>query len=247
MPVTKPNQPRVNPDGTRYPSSPQQDNLLAVEKPQVPLQDPAMLDDLSALQTALAAILMELKLYSLDRIALISKQRVERGAFQIQRIFYDSARSEDDLTPLPSACIRNNGPTTIDYSDCDGQKIDECTLGCFGEGTIIQFLGYAVTPLEVVIWFVNKDDRAGARKVLVESFAGEILDERPGRRVSMPFYYEQVAQFTLDNIQNADESDMAKADEYPLVLSFSAETRLVRLIPAPGYLWPKFKDYAISL
>ncbi len=233
---------RDNPDGTQIVYLPENDYVGKVELVQTPLPVPWMFDDLSAVQTAIATILQGLALYSVDRKAL-SQGRTEVGEMRIQHIYYDTPRPEDDLK-YPAATISAQDTTTIDLEDTNFQQLDEGTLDQYGVGTIVQKLGWLRTPMLVTCWFGNKDDRAGARKVLMEYFAGELWDERPGRRISMPYYYDRIARLDLITIGYPDDPEKSKANEFPLVMNFDTETEWVRLVHAPGTM--QVPNFAIT-
>lgn len=230
---------RNNPDGTLAVAV---SGLQNTQQSQVPLAQPYMLDDLSAVQTAIATILSSLSMYSLDRKAYVDG-RVEVGRMRIENIYYDTPRVENDLE-YPSACITTVDRTEIDIADTNYQQLDEDTLNQYAQGTVVQKLGYARTPMQVTLWFGHKDDRAGARKTCIEMFAGELWDERPGRRVVMPYYYHRICVMNLTDVAYADDGEKAKANEYPMILSLETETELVRLVAAPGVL--RSPNFAIS-
>lgn len=233
---------RTNPDGTLLYQQQGMYSVQVAEPAQIPGDMPAHVDDLTALQIGLWAILDSIEAKSVDRAGLILRGRTHPGApLQLHRVFLDWPDSEDRHAPrTPSAVIRQIGDAKyVSGGAVSGEQVDEDTVDRFAPDTVLRTYGEVETTLQVECVFANKDDRAAYRKALVPILAAEPTDERPGRRVVIRQYYDEVARYDLTGITYDDDSRSAQSKLFPLVVSVNGVIRVVAAVPVPAAHRPR--------
>lgn len=224
-----------NPDGTTSPRDEDHDGLINVLPSQgiVGLYPGQYLDELSALQIGVAMVLAAIEATTVDRKALMEHGRVERNTLRLQRVFLDMPDTEDNMVPVPSACISALAQDLNLSGPLSGQALIEDSLDTYGEGTILQRLYETQCDLQVVLWFSHKDDRAGYRKALIEAF-NEPDSEFSGRIVTIPEYFDRPAEMYLQSIEYPDTPESAQAKEVVLQARVRGTIQAVKLVPAPA-------------
>ncbi|MAF27873.1 MAG: hypothetical protein CL819_01335 [Croceicoccus sp.] len=228
----------INPDGTLIPQDEISAGQQALYPQQVPVNQKSYVDDFTALQLGLWMILDGLVFTTIDRLALVTENSVESNTFKFTRIFLDWPDSEDGSVPIPSATIY--APTETDLQlpgPMSGQQLLEDTVDVFAEGTALKGLYSLAADLVVTMWLAEKDERAAVRKGLVEAFH-EPGDERSGRRVVVPWYFDRVARFDLRGITYDDSAEQARGKTFPLSARFSADIEAVALVQLPTTILP---------
>jgi hypothetical protein len=231
---------RPNPDGTLVPRDPSRADVADLAIPATPLKSgkQGYIDDYTAAQLGLVQILNGLTFHVTDVKALIEKDTLETRAMDFGgRVYLDHPDPEDDRTPTPSATITEGGPPTYDLpGPLSGQQYAEGSEGVWGEGTILRVAYHGTYALQVVCWLAHKDDRAAVRQGLVSAFFAEPRDQRSGRLVALPWYFDQVARYTMTAVSYPDTDEQATQGTWPLVADIKTEVVGVYLVPMPGYL-----------
>ena len=93
------------------------------------------------------------------------------------------------------------------------------------------------TDLVVSMIMANTDDRAGVRKGIINAFS-EPGDQRSGRRVLVPWYFEREARYTLQSIAYDDDAQNAQANIFPMTARFKADIEVVSLVESPARILP---------
>lgn len=233
----------TNPDGTGTYKTRELHSVSIQDPPGDQIQADCYVDDLTALQIGLAAILHQLTFRSVDRQALLQEKRVEAGTFQIARVFFDWPDPEDNYTPgTPTALIKQEDDAKYHPTgDVSGIQYIEDSLDCYGENTVLRCMGRVETQLALMILVPNKDDRAAIRKVLVPALMGEPLDERGGRRVVIPQYYDQLARYDLRSVEYVgDDAEKAKSHMHQIRAVVDADISVVSLVRAPAMFKPGY-------
>lgn len=232
--------PHTNRDGTQTWREGGEESVRDIEPPGTNESPHAgeFVDELTAIQLGMWMVLDSLTFTTADRAALV-EGRLETNTLRFERVFLDWPDTEDDQVPVPSAAIMATGPQEIQYSTpLHGQQLIEDTVDVYRPGTVLRHLGELSATLEVVVWLMHKDERAAVRRGLVEAFAAEPDDERSGRRVNVPWYFDRPARLFLQSIEYQDNADQARSKIWPLVARFAADIQVVRLVAAPATLRP---------
>lgn len=227
-----------NPDGTFVPRDGVHDGQRDLLPQQVPLVTGKYLDDFTALQIGMWLILDALTFTTVDRLALITDGVVEKNTFKLTRIFLDWPDSEDDIIPVPSVTIMSPEEVEMQLAGpLSGQQTYEDTLNLYEPNTVLKKLYELNATLQVVGWFAHKDERAAFRRGLIEAFH-EPGDERSGRRVTIPHYFDRVGRYDLMGITYDDSVDFARSKQWPLTARFAADIEAVSLVQIPVDIRP---------
>ena len=230
---------RANPDGSTVPRDParQVAGDLAVTATPLVSGLSGYLDDYTAVQLGLVQLLQGLTFRVTDLTALMDGRLETRAMDFGGRIFLDYPDPEDERIPVPSATVQEAAPPEYTLpGPISPAGYVEGSEGVWGEGTILRSAYFGSYPLQVVCWLSKKDDRAAVRQGLVACFYAEPRDERSDRRISLPWYFDQVARYTLTSISYPDTDEQATRGVWPLVAAIQATVTAVHLVPAPGYL-----------
>jgi len=228
-----------NADGTTVPWDGEHDGVRQIIPPgqNEGLSPRLFVDDLTALQVGMADILTSLTFTTIDRKALLEDRRVEANEMRVERVFLDWPDTEDDQVPVPSATVMAPDAQDIELAGpLSGRQLLEDTVGVYGEGTVLRHLGEVSTTIQVVFWVAHKDERAAVRREMINAFIAEPDDERGGRRVTVPEYFDRVARFSLRDVAYQDNPTDARQKIWPLVARFDADIQLVKLVQAPATL-----------
>jgi len=232
----------VNPDGTLVPRAASRQIQVTNYPAEVPIVTGRYVDDFTALQIGMFRILEDLTFTTIDRYKRIVDGTVAQNQMVFTRIFLDWPDSEDDLLPIPSVTIHSPQEVeTTSPGPQSGQPLMEETIDLYCPGTALRRLYELRANLTVVGWVANKDDRAGLRRGFVEAFS-EPGDNRLGRRVIVPEYYDRVARFDLLGIQYEDTVDFARSKQWPISARFEADIQAVALVPIPVEIRPPRYD-----
>ena len=206
------------------------------------------LDDYTAVQWGLAQVLGSLTMRTVDARALVESGQVRVAELRFHRVYLDHPDDEDERAQVTPSCTISEGmPTQYDLQGSgSGQRLLESTVDQWAPGTVLARLWEPTYSLAVTCWLANKDDRAAVRKALVEAFGVEPLDPRSGRRLVLPWYWDQTARYDLTRISYPDSSDLATRGTWPLVAEVTATTTAVQLVQSPGYLVPPQPDLLVA-
>ncbi len=225
---------RTGPDGTErfVPNTNAGRGAQIFTTPHFPSQQPQRaIDAFFALQVGLWQMLSAQEMYSIDTEKLLAGAPTSR-AFRFERIFFDWARQENDRVPNNSVAIQQAGATRYTDPYLDTVLLED-TIDVFCPGTILKRMHTAEVNINLVVWLSHKDDRGGVRRMLEDMF-DDSEDERPGRRVLIKPYYNQIARYTLSEITYADTSDSATDNTWPLVATVACDIDVVKLVKRPG-------------
>jgi len=236
----------VNPDGTLVPRSELGAGVQTIYPAEVPLLQRTYVDDFTALQLGMWLILDGLTFTTIDRRALVTSGKIESNTLRFTRIFLDWPESEDDSVPIPSATIYAPTEQDLQLSGAlSGQQLIEDTLDVYAPGTALRKIYEVSARMVVAFWVADKDERSAVRKGLIEAFH-EPGDERSGRRVVVPWYFDRVARFDLMGITYEDTPDNARSNMWPLIARFSADIEVVSLVASPTCIRPPRCDGSTS-
>jgi len=231
-------------DGThaRFPEDPSD---IAVLPTMTPMGLERHLDTIAALQIACYRILMGMEIYQFDLEALLATQDLQGRKLELQRVFFDHPRNEDELDPMPSATILQSGDESYQYQARDTQILEE-TVDVYAPETVLRKLATAQVMLDLVIWSAHKEERRAIKAAIQRSFLAEPDDLRPGRRIVVPEYYDRVARLDLQNCNYPDSQDSAQANQWILQARFAADVDVVLLVKRPSYLKPPIVDARVT-
>ena len=225
-----------NPDGTLVPRSGRRNVEVTNYPAETPIVTGCYVDDFTALQVGMFRILEKLTFTTIDRFKRIVDGTVAQNEMVFTRIFLDWPDSEDDLLPIPSVTI--HAPEEVEddsQGPLSGQVLLEETQDLYCEGTVLRRLYELRANLMVTGWLANKDDRGGVRRGLTEAFS-EPGDDRLGRRIIIPEYFDRVARYDLLGIQYEDTIDFARSKQWPISARFLADIEAVALVPTPRHI-----------
>lgn len=165
-------------------------------QPLVAMRPESDLDALSAMQIGLGRLLQGLTFWQHNLEARLGSQDLQPRGFRLERIFFDLPRQEDDLDPMPSACILCPGERSYEQQDLSITLIED-TADVFGEGTVLRKLAHVTCELELAIWSAHNEERRGIVAGIERELLAEPNDDRAGRRVVVADYFDRVARFAL--------------------------------------------------
>ncbi|MCP4303038.1 MAG: hypothetical protein GY783_20840 [Gammaproteobacteria bacterium] len=228
----------VNPDGTAVPVDIDSIGSKTNSPVQVPLAASTYVDDFTALQLGMWMILNALEFTTIDRLALVTSGRIESNTRNFTRIFLDWPEAEDGAVPRPSATIHApQGQEMTLAGPVFGDTLIDETQDVYAPGTVLKSLYALETDLVVSMIMANTDDRAGVRKGIINAFS-EPGDQRSGRRVLVPWYFEREARYTLQSIAYDDDAQNAQANIFPMTARFKADIEVVSLVESPVPILP---------
>lgn len=224
-------------DGTegRYPNP--ADRILEIGS-LVPAEDPRDLADDTVALIAATRMLEQLRFRRMDLDAYLATQQVVSSMFKLQRVIFEWPRSEDPIEPMPSALIQQTEEETIYAPEGMETQLLEDTFERYGERTVLRKLGIATVPLLITIWCAHKEERRAVRSTLVRAMMAEPSDQRYGRRIVVPEYYDRVVIFDLLGTAVDDDSDDAQQNHWVLAVRLSARVEIVQLVQPPPLMQP---------
>lgn len=192
-------------------------------------------DEYTAAQLGLVLVVNTVRWRSVDLLALASG-RVERSKdLEVQRVYLDYPDADATDPPTPFAVVTEAADGTYEpYTAMVSVGVLEDTLHRWGFNTVLRLHGRAMFEFAVQVFTSHKDDRAGLRKRLVEVFVTEPDSDATGRRIVLPFYFDQPVRYTLVSVSYPDDGEMAQANRWPLIVRLRAELQHVTLVEAPG-------------
>lgn len=232
---------RRSPDGVDKPSpAPPADGRLFYSEDHLPAVDADRpVDAFTACQLGLWGLLSAMRPRSFDLARWLQEGEKRTRELQFQRIFLDWPRAEEDATPTPSVCVMQGGEGAYDQSDINpDNRLVESSLDVHAPGTVLKMTAFLRVPVQLLVMCATKDDRAGVRRAFEDAFLVEPDDDRPGRRVLVPAYYDQVVRYQLTAQNYADDPETAQANQWILTAQLDAEVPVVVLVPAPSEMRP---------
>lgn len=231
---------RTNPDGTTLYAKVGNESLQVAEPARVGRFQGKYIDDLTAMQVGLWYILDQVKVTSVNRAKMMLRGLAEEAEFRFGEIALDHPDTEDSMAPnAPIVTIMATGETDLQLAGpLSEQPLLEDTINLYKPDTVLQKLYEAAVTLEIVCWFTNKDDRAGARKAVISALSREPLDNRPGRRVVIRPYYDRVAIYDLQGVTYVDDPESAQAKRFPVIFRVASSIEVVELVDLPEYFKP---------
>ncbi len=191
------------------------------------LRPEADLDALSAMQIGLGRLLQGLTFYQHNLEARLESEDLQPRGFKLQRIFFDMPTQQDEIEPMPSACIMCPGDRTYDQQDLSITLIED-TADVYGEGTVLRKLAHVTCELELSMWSAHKEERRGLVAGIERELLAEPNDDRGGRRVVVRDYYDRVARFTLIRSKYPDTG--AQSNEWITTFPIAADIDRVVLV-----------------
>lgn len=187
-----------------------------------------------------AAMLALYKLVRSLQWRAFNLQEVGEGSREIfiqtygfQRIFLDWADWLKEEMPAQTAVI-----TSADQADWTSASLNpfliEESLDVFAPDTVLRYLGEFSIPLMLITVSGHRDQRRGLEDALVKVLAAEPDDDRGGRRVIVPEYFDREVRFQLEGTTRPDTSLGVHGNQWPLEISLTATVELVVLVHSPG-------------
>lgn len=191
-------------DGTLVAAPAPTSRLLASE-PYRALGIATHLDVATVCQIAVWRLLQTAEMVSMDLDALLEGRAIKTSEpFMLRRVFFGWPTQDEDIKPMPSAAILVDGETDYEGQGM-GVDIDPDTADRYGEGTVLRPVSEVTQPVSVVVWCAHKEERRAVRAAFERVFAVEPQDQRRGRHVVVPEYYDRVVQVDLASGNPAQE------------------------------------------
>ena len=188
------------------------------------------LDALSAIQIGLGRLLQGLPPFVQHNLAArLENSDLQPRSFKLERVFFDHPRQEDDLEPMPSACILCPGDRTYEHQDLSTPLLED-TADVFGEGTVLRKLSNVTCELDLTIWSAHKEERRGIVAGIEDALLAEPNDDRGGRRLVLVDYYDRVARYELKRANYPDDADTAQANQWIASFRIAADVDKVQLV-----------------
>lgn len=200
------------------------------------------LDVVAVCQIAVFRLLQTIAMVSIDLTRLLDDGVAETSKpFTLKRIFFDWPTQDDPIDPMPSAAVVAMGETDFDNSGL-GVELDDETADRYGQDTILRVNREARQQLGVVVWCAHKEERRAVRAAFERVFLSEPQDQREGRHVVVPEYYDRVVSIHLDTSNPAEDGPAdAQGNEwvYRAVLECTVpQVELVGIPPRARILFP---------
>lgn len=206
----------------------------AVQMPElVPVDGANLFDALTVAQFAATSAIHGLVCTSIGLKRFLETGEVQTRKFRIERIIYDWPTASDEIDPMPTVALVQNGRTSYDSQGLVGGTLLEDSLDQWGKGTILQRLGAATLQLDVIVWSAHKEERRAVAKSIEDLFLVEPQEEKHGRLIVVPQYFDRVVRLDLSGSERGDSIDAAQKNQWILVASLAAEVELVRLVGSP--------------
>lgn len=200
----------------------------------VPSRSEIHMDSLAVCQIALMRLLMGMEIHRFDLQAYVETGDLQTSPMHLERVIFDHPRNEDEIDPMPTAAIVQVGEGRYEGQALETQ-VEEDTIDVFQPYTVLRKVGLVNLPLQVVVWSAHKEERRGIRAAMERTFLAERTDERPGRRVAVPEYFDRVVRCNMQTIAYPDTQEAAKANQWILVAEIAADVDVVFLVGRPGY------------
>jgi len=153
---------------------------------------------------------------ALERLRLFcSLLRFRRRSAKGEQAIEFRVRFEDVLTEWPDNEHELHLPAIAFTPGIQTQEsylgppiVDETSIDVFGKGTALQRLADTVEPFMVEVWGASKAERQALVVGLKVALRGG--EDSYALRLSLPNYYNLVASFSLDEVQNYDDADIVR-------------------------------------
>lgn len=210
----------------------------------IPVQPATQIDAFAAMQMAVRSVLQTMTFYSLNLEAIGDGQGTEVSQpMRVGRVIFDWPRQEDDFgvseladptqRGSPTALVMSEERQTYDRQDLSTYLIED-SEGVYGENTVLRKLANLTSTMHVQIICAHKEVRRGVRAALERAFLVELDDNRQGRRVVVPQYYDRICRINLDSVQYVDGSDSAQSNQFLLSAFMPCDIDVVDLVTIPG-------------
>lgn len=168
---------------------------------------------------------------SLNLEALLANSAdVQVRDFTLRTIIFDHPRQEDELV-IPLATIRAEARVVYDHQDLQPVLLEE-TLHVFAPDTLLRKLATGTVVLVVVALFAHKEEARGFEATMEREFLAEPADDRGGRRIVIPEYYNRSARFDLIDCDRPDEDP--QGNKWEVLCRLRTELDRVALVRSPG-------------
>lgn len=208
-----------------------------------------LIDPKSAMQVGCFRVLAGIDAYSIDLNSLLVGKGAKGRRFQFKKVAFDSFDWEEDAD-FPNVVINAEGP--VKYGDGAehglSTHLDETdTLEKFGSGTQLRHTTDGLAVLQVRTRLANREDRSGLHAALVRAFAAEPADIRPGRRIVVPEYLDQICRLELLDINEPSAPEDVKQKTWDLVMRLRATIPVVELVQTqPDLRLRQFVDSCVT-
>ena len=201
----------------------------------LPVQLETHLDSLAACQIAVMRLLRGLEIHTQDLEALVEKGDLQQRQIKLQRVFFDHPRQEDEIDPMPSAALMQAGEARYEHQALDTQ-IEEETADVFAPGTVLRKVASVELMLDIAVWSAHKEERRGIRAAMERQLLVERTDERSGRRVAIPEYFDRVVRCDFLNVTYPDSRESSQANQWILNARVACDVDVVFLVARPPYI-----------
>lgn len=160
---------------------------------QLPATD---LDALTVANIALARLIREMEIFSLDLEAhLQNPSDLQVRAFRFTDVIFEQPRAEDEKK-FPVACIEQAGEVLYG-STGETPHLLEDTRDVYRPGTVLRSVASASVELIVTVTLGHKDERRGVRGAFERYLLVEPDSEKFGRRITVREYFDRSVRFQL--------------------------------------------------
>ena len=157
-----------------------------------------------------------------------------RGPYKLTKVHLDWPDGQQkQAMPAQTALITAPEPAPFDAAGWTPRLLPE-TQDRFLPGTVLRYIGVQEVAIQLVIWTAHKDQRRGLEGRLTNLLGGESRTDRGGRRIILPEYFSREIRYTLDDTARPVSAEAARAGEWVLDVSVTAEVAMVELVTIPG-------------
>lgn len=219
------------PDGTLQ-RAPVPDALVAYVN-QLPVQQLVRhLDAWTVTQLAAKQVLEGMRFAQVNLERLLETNAADGRTFRLQTIIFDWPKFENDLPPPLSATIVQDGEALWDNQSFATELIEE-TIDVFAKHTALRKIATATIPMNIVVWLAHTEERRAVRAGFERHWLVEPQDDKSGRRIAVPQYFDREVRFDYLGFTQPDNDDLAHRNRWIVEARFSASVDVVTLVGIP--------------
>lgn len=222
------------PDGTLQ-RAPIPDAFVAYVN-QLPVQQLVRhLDVWTVTQLAAKQVLEGMRFAQVNLERLIETNAADGRPFRLQTIVFDWPKFENDLPPPLTATILQDDEATWDNQSFATEIIED-TIDVFAPHTALRRIATATLPMRIVVWLAHTEERRAVRAGFERHWLVEPQDDKSGRRITVPQYFDREVRFDYLGFTQPDSQDLAHRNRWIVEARLSATLDAVTLVGLPERL-----------
>ncbi len=190
------------------------------------------LDITTVFQIAGYKLLCGLRFHRINLPTMIATNTFHTSEFKLDRVVFDMPEPGEMAAPEPMAVILPAGECQYEHENLITSLIDD-TRDAYGKGTVLRKVSSATQRMAIHFLSEKPEERRAIKSSIERSWLTEPDDDKSGRRVVIPQYYDRQVHVFTQTSDTDDAVPQSQANKRELIVLLEMSCDLVVLVKAP--------------